>query len=320
MVVLAPSVVSAQSRPDRPSFDLDVPPGGYAWWYVDALSDDGRQGLTVIAFVGSVFSPYYARAGRADPLDHCAVNVALYTPRGSRWAMTERPRKDVSRTEETFAVGPSALRWDGDGLTIDIEERTFPRPSRMSGRVRVRPEVTTEHRVLLDDEGRHVWWPLAPRSRVEVDLPHPGASWSGTGYFDTNWGATPLEDAFLQWNWSRVPLKDGAAVLYDVTRRQREPLSVALRIGSEGVESFEGPPEHRLPPGTVWRVPRASRADATPRIRRTLEDTPFYTRSVLDTTLLGERTEGVHESLSLNRFSTDWVKFLLTFRMPRARG
>ncbi len=38
--------------------------GGYAWWYVDALSDDGRHGLTLIAFIGSVFSPYYAwRAG-----------------------------------------------------------------------------------------------------------------------------------------------------------------------------------------------------------------------------------------------------------------
>jgi carotenoid 1,2-hydratase len=35
-----------------------VAPGGYAWWYLDALSDDGRHGLVVIAFIGSVFSPY----------------------------------------------------------------------------------------------------------------------------------------------------------------------------------------------------------------------------------------------------------------------
>ena len=51
-------------------FDEPVAPNGYAWWYVDALSDDGRHGLTVIAFIGSVFSPYYAwarRRGRADP-------------------------------------------------------------------------------------------------------------------------------------------------------------------------------------------------------------------------------------------------------------
>ncbi|MCK7475445.1 MAG: hypothetical protein MZV49_22675 [Rhodopseudomonas palustris] len=29
------------------------------WWYIDAISDDGTEGLTIITFVGSVFSPYY---------------------------------------------------------------------------------------------------------------------------------------------------------------------------------------------------------------------------------------------------------------------
>src|SRR3954447_922122 len=60
-----------------PRFDRPVPGRGYAWWYLDALSDDGRHGLTVIAFVGSVFSPYYAlarRRGAGDPHDHCAAD------------------------------------------------------------------------------------------------------------------------------------------------------------------------------------------------------------------------------------------------------
>ena len=47
-----------------PRFDRPVPPNGYLWWYLDALSDDGRHGFTIIAFVGSVFSPYYAAARR----------------------------------------------------------------------------------------------------------------------------------------------------------------------------------------------------------------------------------------------------------------
>jgi carotenoid 1,2-hydratase len=70
-----------------------VPHGGYAWWYVDGLSDDGRHGITLIAFIGSVFSPYYAwarRRGGGDPEHHCALNVALYGAGGKRWALTER--------------------------------------------------------------------------------------------------------------------------------------------------------------------------------------------------------------------------------------
>ena len=65
-------------------FDRDVPHDGYAWWYLDAVSDNGEYALTLIAFVGSVFSPYYAWARRragvagADPNQHCAFNVGLY--------------------------------------------------------------------------------------------------------------------------------------------------------------------------------------------------------------------------------------------------
>ena len=32
-----------------PRFDRPVPSGGYAWWYIDALSEDGAHGLTLIA-------------------------------------------------------------------------------------------------------------------------------------------------------------------------------------------------------------------------------------------------------------------------------
>ena len=76
--------LAAASPARGPRFDRPVPPGGYVWWYVDALSDDGRHGLTLIAFIGSVFSPYYAwrAARRGDPLDHCALNVALYGAAG----------------------------------------------------------------------------------------------------------------------------------------------------------------------------------------------------------------------------------------------
>ena len=60
-------------RATRPAFDGAVAPGGYRWWYIDAFSDDGQHGLTIIAFIGSVFSPYYklerARATRQSRRD-----------------------------------------------------------------------------------------------------------------------------------------------------------------------------------------------------------------------------------------------------------
>ena len=124
-----------------PRFDQPVAPGAYLWWYVDALSDCGNYGLTIIAFVGSVFSPYYRSAiarGHADPANHCALNVALYGAK-RRWTMTERGRSSMARDAERFVIGPSELHWDGDALTISIREVGVPLPFPVRGTVRVHP-------------------------------------------------------------------------------------------------------------------------------------------------------------------------------------
>jgi len=49
----------------------------------------------------------------------------------------------------------------------------------------------------------------------------------------------------------------------------------------------------------------------------TLEDTPFYARSLLATRLLGTEAIAVHESLSMERFASGWVQRLLPFRIRK---
>jgi carotenoid 1,2-hydratase len=224
-------------------------------------------------------------------------------------------------------VGPSSVAWEGDALVIRVDERTVPFPSRVHGVVRVHPAALVATGFALDAAGRHRWRPLAPCARVEVALEQPGVRWAGAGYLDSNAGDEPLEAAFSRWDWSRADRGAESAVLYDVTRRAADALpgdrlSLALRFARSGaVEAFEPPPARELPP-TFWRVARATRADAgTPAaVVRTLEDTPFYARSLLSTRLLGTATHAVHESLSLDRFRTRWVQCLLPFRMPRVAG
>ena len=304
-------------------------PGGYLWWYLDALSDDGEHGITVIAFIGSVFSPYYAWARRrsgasaADPLNHCAVNVALYGRSGPRWAMTERGRGQVQREARALQIGPSSLQWQGDTLSIAIDEVTVPWPSRLRGTVRLHAPQRFDHPVALSTpgQGHHRWTPIAPSARVEVDLQRPGLRWSGPGYLDSNQGDAPLERAFKRWDWSRVHLSGGrSVVLYDVDRIGADALSVGLQFHPDGsVRNIEAPPKAALP-STLWRVARGTRSDAgaSLHVLRTLTDAPFYARSLLNTQLFGERATGMHESLSLTRFDTPWVQAMLPFRMPRS--
>jgi carotenoid 1,2-hydratase len=301
-----------------PCFDQAVGPGGYAWWYVDAVSDDRRHGVAIIAFVGSVFSPYYAWAGRRDPVNHCAVNVALYGPRGSLWAMTERGRSAVTRNRDALVVGPSSLSWDGGGLRIDIDECTSPIPRRIRGRIEVRAEAINPSAFVLEWEGGHWWRPLVPRADVAVEMEMPAISWRGAGYVDQNAGGEPLERAFSQWTWSRGQTRDGATILYDAARRREPPLSLALRFDRQGgFEHCDAPAPAALPL-TRWRLPRRTHSDdGRASLIRPFEDTPFYARSLIRHSLYGQRLESVHESLSLDRFSRSIVRLMLPFRMPR---
>ena len=133
-------------------------------------------------------------------------------------------------------------------------------------------------------------------------------------------GDEPLEDAFTGWHWSRAALRRGAAILYEASRRDggRRPDRGALRpLGRASRTSPRRPASPcRARSGAC---PRGTRADdGRASVVRTLEDAPFYARSVLATRLLGEPVAAVHESLSLDRFRAPWVQAMLPFRMPRA--
>ncbi len=253
-------------------------------------------------------------------MNHAALNVALYgKPRA--WALTERGASKVWRDANSLAIGPSSLQWDGATLTIRIDEVTAPIPSRIRGTVRLHTGGLNGRVFTLDAAGRHRWSPISAASRVEVELAQPGLRWSGPAYFDTNEGEAPLEQDFVDWDWCRAKLRDGTAILYNARRRDGTAQSLALRtLPGGGVEEVAPHAQALLPRTRLWRIPRptAAEAGATPRVERTLEDTPFYSRSVIATRVLGEDALAVHESLYLDRFRMPVVQAMLGFKVPRA--
>ena len=79
-------------------------------------------------------------------------------------------------------------------------------------------------------------------------------------------------------------------------------LEIAIDVRSDGKAAcFDPPPVATLPPTPIWRMPRAGSRDRA-SVARTLEDTPFYSRSVLDSRLLDETVVMMHESVSMRRF------------------
>lgn len=235
--------------------------------------------------------------------------------------MTERGRRSLDRSATHFAVGPSSLRWDGSAFVLDFDEVECPLPRRLRGRVRILPQGFTSFETELDEQGLHRWGPIAPCSRVEVEIPDRSLRWSGHGYLDSNDGDEPIEQPFRLWDWSRCDLGDGrTAVVYDVRLRSGHERVITQVFRPDGSsEAFNPPPRQHLR-RTAWGIVRSTRSDPAPepvRVAQVLEDTPFYVRDVLTTRLLGRSGLAVHESLDTDRLRAWPIRLLLPFRMPR---
>lgn len=235
--------------------------------------------------------------------------------------MTERAARHVQRTRERFVVGPSHWQWRDGLLEIGIREWSVPIPRAVRGTLRVRPHALTRFHAELDAAGRHRWGPIAPSARIEVDMQMPGLQWSGDAYVDSNEGDEPIGHAFARWDWLRTISADGStAVVYDVQPRDRDAHVVARRFGHDGSDTdFTPATEQVLPRAPIWRIDRRVRAHGEARVLRTLEDTPFYARSLLRLDLGDAPVTAVHETLDAGRLEQPIVQAMLPWRMPRRR-
>lgn len=324
MSFVSASEVAGGSLGEGPRFDRSVDSNGYLWWYVDGLSEDGRLGFTVIAFIGSVFSPYYrwARRGLADPAAFSSMHVVLYGAGHKRWSMIDRPRSALLRSKDLLQIGKSTLQWTGSELTMALDERCFPLPQRIRGTIKVHTDVVGSTAAYLDANQNHRWWPINPSAKVEVALEEPRIRWRGEGYFDSNDGSVPLEDSFTSWNWSRGSRSDGGAgILYDVIERDGCSRQISLLYEPKlGTKVWEGPSVTNELAKTRWRLRRTTRAeDGSSRVLRTLLDSPFYSRSVIRSRLFDQDITAMHESLDLTRFTNPVVQLMLPFRVGRVR-
>lgn len=280
--------------------------------------------------VGHPFSPDYLRAGRVPAERYCSMNVAVYGPPPlarfrSGFALEERAISSRDRARDGIQIGRSSLRWVGDRLQADLDERTTPlgHPVRraITGRVTFVPEALTGRELVIDRDAQHRWWPVSPVGRIEVDLPSLGLRFGGHGYHDANAGETSLADGFEHWNWSRARTSQGAALTYDAIDRSGIRTSHAFRVraGSGNIEPIEST-RLMARARSAWGLPRDVRVDAGATVCtvRTLEDGPFYNRALIETRVDGESVTAMYEALSGRRLRAGWVRFCTRYRMAKA--
>jgi len=313
-----------------------VPAGGYAWWYVDAVSDDGNRALAAIFFIGSVFSPSYAAACRRGPAppaeDYLGVNLALYD-RGRRvaWVMSEYPSPRLQATTEHLQIADSHISVGDGTLQISLDEKTAPWGlalvgvgRRIRGSIVVTPECDPISGVELGEGSGHRWEVPIPRGRIQVRL--SGFDFDGTAYHDTNRGDGRLESTLSRWSWARFHGRSRLTVLYTTLDKagQRTSVLVDAKDGDPALKRApvivpDGPVGPMTKPGWGLELPSGFSVDGGRvgcDVSQILDVAPFYARYLA--TLRGGGV-GIGEHLDLDRFSRRGLQFLLRFMTRRAR-
>jgi len=281
--------------------------GAYRWYYADVACGD--VSAVVIFLLGSLFSPRYARRRRARPVEHCAVNFALYVGgRRRQWVLSEYPT--ALQSADALSIGRSSFRVARDGtVEIQVRERLAPFGGETRAELLLRPTAPGLGAVPLLPDGSHTWEPRAPRCEAELRLPLLGHVLAGHGYQDANAGDSPLGTTLPGWSWTRVHAPDVTAIDFRLPAGER----LTVRTGERGsaLVRDDAPPAGGTPTGWGLRVPTTLSAGGLEVSAPDLvESSPFYARQVARSGDL----HAIGEVADFRRFRSPLVRWMAHFR------
>jgi carotenoid 1,2-hydratase len=263
-----------------------------------------------------VFSPRYAAAARrgAPPLDHCAVNCALYrNGRRLAWAFTEH--RGASLERRALAIGASRLRYAEDGtLRIAIAERTAPWGRPVALDLVLEPMAPAAPEMRVDGARPHFWQARMPRARAWLGMRSERVE--GLGYHDTNHGTERLGGSVRGWRWTRIHAPEATWVHYrpagaaPVLELEAGARATALRVRAPAADRLRR---------SGWGLPVPSVLAAGPAalpVAAALESSPFYARLEGG----GEGTHALGEVADFRRFDSPLIRWMAHFRMRVERA
>lgn len=241
-------------------------PGGFTWFYVDLVDDQGG-GATVIWSWGLPFLPGYAgaaRAGRPElPVNRPSVNVVVYGAGRERfYLLSELPPDQCSWADDgrSWRLGDSTFSWtDTPGAPGAAPTRTLeatldlalPTGGRATGRLWLSGPLRRGSHTATGagsmspapastaSVSTHMWTPMIAASRggLELRTPRGDLRIEGRGYHDRNSAELPLHELGIQsWWWGRVALPGRDVIFYRLTPSDpgAAPRDLVVEFGADG--------------------------------------------------------------------------------------
>lgn len=310
-------------------------PGAYEWWYVDALSADGKWGVVVILFRGMPMSPTYLH----NPSHmHAGCAVSVYH-NGARLAFsfTEQPLASAS-----YASDEVRVQMEGASIVVDEKGHlmaSVEMPCDADGR-RVAVTLTGQSTrstdpVPTDLSERHAWVLARPRMQAKASIKLMEGSavvvdhmFETIGYHDHNLGVRAMHHDFTDWYWGRVHCPDRTIVFLS-TPRSTDTTHEVYEIDDAGVPT----PWHdvEITYGKTFITTMGLLCSRHITLRGispitgphevictnsvACEDSPFYQRYLSDWYIDGMAVgKGMSEYMNVARMKSAWIRPFL--RLP----
>lgn len=311
--------------------------GGFAWWYLDHVDEDGN-GLVMIWSFGLPFLPGYlgaARAGQAEAAGaRPSLNLVLYEAgRPAFYLLQEYAPERCEWTPDAwrFADTRIALARLGDhaSLSAAIDCPIPNSGDRLTGTVRVQgPLARIQGAPAPCPE--HEWSPVLGPAHLQAKLRigDTPVIREGLAYHDRNGGRVPLDGLGIRrWTWGRW-VRPEALDIYYVLWPEDPAQAVdvlGVRIDAEGRGELRedltvDPRGHRRAAYGMPHIPQLSlQADdgewMKTKTTRILDDGPFYLRTLIRG---AEAGYGIGEWVDPARIDKAWQRPFVRMRVHHA--
>ena len=329
---MIPITVQAPGLADR---NLLQKPGGFIWWYLDLVEENG-DGFVLIFAWGLPFLPgllHAARQGKPQmPGEWPAVSLAVYRGGTCVFYLLDVPETaswDQTRTRESLAFGRSTmtLGWESGRFELQVNLDTEGAGEPISGQICVTgPGVQSETAPTA-----HSWAVLAACVSGQATLKIAGEQWlfSGRAYVDRNAGDRPIDTLGMSaWTWARVAFPGRELVLWEVDGTTPGEQTIALSIFPDGSRALDSPRYESS--GRWWGAGTAAPKQiqvqgagwpASLRLGRPLESSPFYARfPVTAVDVNGEVGHGFAERCLPARIDATWMRPLVRMVVQRPQS
>ncbi len=328
-------------------------PGGFTWFYVDLVDDQGR-GATLIWSWGLPFLPGYARSARVGhpelPIDRPSVNVVVYEDGRERfYLLSEFSRDECVWGDDgrSWRLGGCTFSWidtpsvAGGAPTRALQatlDLALPTGGRATGQMWLSGPLRRdigEAAVPCHSASTHLWTPMVAASRGCLELHTPGGVLrvEGRGYHDRNSSTVPLQSLGLRrWWWGRLALPGRELVFYRLVPSVpgAVPRDIILEITPDGACRVrdDAPLQLGRQRRSIWGLRWPSSAtfedpDGHPvqvDVSAVLDNGPFYQRYLLRGRCGRDEGYGIGEHLVPNRVDTDLLRPLVRMRVHRTAG